>query len=279
MTTLPTTLQEMLMNFFAFLPRLVVSLVIFVAGLYLAGVISRLLRRAMEKRNSDREITLLLTQLTRWTVLTLGVMVAMEQVGFDLTAFLTGLGILGFTVGFALQDVSKNFIAGLLLLLEQPFDLGDVIEVGDHIGTVAKVDVRATELYTPERQNVIIPNGEIYTSSIKNYSRYPKRRVELTVGVGYKSDLEQVRAAALKAIADIPGRLDDPAPQVVFRNFGESSIDFTLYFWIDLIAGGYFRALDAAVVKIKAAFDAAGIEIPYPVRTVQLVSVEETAND
>jgi small conductance mechanosensitive channel len=279
MTTLPTTLQEMLMNFFAFLPRLVVSLVIFVAGLYLAGVISRLLRRAMEKRNSDREITLLLTQLTRWTVLTLGVMVAMEQVGFDLTAFLTGLGILGFTVGFALQDVSKNFIAGLLLLLEQPFDLGDVIEVGDHIGTVAKVDVRATELYTPDGQNVIIPNGEIYTSSIKNYSRYPKRRVELTVGVGYKSDLEQVRAAALKAIADIPGRLDDPAPQVVFRNFGESSIDFTLYFWIDLRAGGYFRALDAAVVKIKAAFDAAGIEIPYPMRTVQLVSVEETAND
>ncbi len=271
MTTLPTNLQDLLANFLALLPRLVVSLVIFVTGLYLAGVLSKLLRRMMEKRKADLEITLLLTQLTRWTMITLGVMIAMEQMGFDLTAFLAGLGILGFTVGFALQDVSKNFIAGMLLLLEQPFDLGDVIEVGDFIGTVAKVDVRATELYTFDGQNVIIPNGEIFTSSIKNYSRYPKRRVELTVGVDYDSDLEQVRQSALEVIEAIPGVLDDPAPKVVFRNFGESSIDFTLYFWIDLEQTGYLDALDAVVVNLKTAFEAAGINIPYPVRTVHMI--------
>ena len=274
MTTLPINLQDLLANFLAFLPRLVVSLVIFVAGLYLAGVISKLLRRMLEKRKADLELTLLLTQLARWTVLILGVVLALEQVGFDLTAFLAGLGILGFTVGFALQDVSKNFIAGMLLLLEQPFDLGDVIEVGSFIGTVAKVDVRATELYTFDGQNVIIPNGEIFTSPIKNYSRYPKRRVELSVGVDYESDLEKVRQIALQVIEAIPGVLDKPAPKVVFRNFGESSIDFTLYFWIDLEQSGYLDALDAVVVNLKTAFEAAGINIPYPVRTIHLMQAE-----
>ncbi len=271
MTTLPTNLQDLLANFLTFLPRLVVSLMIFVAGLYLAGVISKLLRRMMEKREADLEITLLLTQLTRWTVITLGVMIALEQIGFDLTAFLAGLGILGFTVGFALQDVSKNFIAGLLLLLEQPFDLGDVIEVGGFIGTVAQVDVRATELYTFDGQNVIIPNGEIFTSAIKNYSRYPKRRVELSVGVDYDSDLEKVRQTTLQVIEGIPGVLDDPAPKVVFKNFGESSIDFTLYYWIDLEQTGYLDALDATVVNLKSAFESTGINIPYPVQTVHVL--------
>lgn len=269
--------QTALANLLSFIPFLIVSLLIFVLSLYLAGLMSRGVRRLLERRKVDQELTLLLSQVTRWALIVVGVALALEQIGFDLTAFLAGLGILGFTVGFALQDVSKNFVAGVLLLLEQPFDLGDTIEVGGLIGRVAKVDVRATELYTPEGQNVIIPNGEIYTSAITNYSRYPRRRVELTVGVGYESDLEQVRAVALDALTGLPGLLADPAPQVIFRNFGESSIDFTLYFWVDLEKISYLTALDAAVVRIKDAFEKAGIDIPFPVRTVRLVNSDRAA--
>lgn len=264
-------LQELLANFLTFLPNLVVALLIFVVSLYLAGLITKIVRRTMERRKADHEITLLVAQITRWAILIFGVVIALQKIGFDLTAFLAGVGILGFTVGFALQDVSKNFVSGMLLLLEQPFDIGDVIEVGDYIGTVANVDIRATEIYTFDGQNVLIPNGDIFTSAIKNYSRYNKRRMDFTVGVAYGSDLEMVRKTALDVVSKLTGVLAEPAPTVVFNNFGESSIDFTLYFWIDMQKADYLDTVDKTITGINAAFEQHGIEIPFPVRTVQLV--------
>jgi small conductance mechanosensitive channel len=271
MNILSISLQNVLADFLAFLPTLVVSLLIFILGIYLAGFISRMVHATMVRRRSDPEITLLVEQITRWTIFILGTVVALEQVGFDLTAFLAGLGILGFTVGFALQDVSKNFISGLLLLIEQPFDIGDVIEVGDYVGTVANVAIRATEIYTFDGQNVLIPNGDIFAGAIKNYSRYDKRRLDFTIGVAYGSDLELVRKTTLEVVTVIPGVVADPQATLVFNNFADSSIDFTVYFWIDLNNTGYQAAVDAAITGINAAFEQNNIEIPFPVQTVQLV--------
>ena len=224
----------------------------------------------MERRNADTEIKLLVDKITRWSIIILGTFAALQQVGFNITAFLAGLGILGFTVGFALQDVSKNFVAGLLLLLEQPFDIGDVIEVGDYTGTVANVEIRATEIYTFDGQNVLIPNADVFTSPIKNYSRYSKRRLDLTVGVAYDSDLELVRETVLEVIGTIPGVLSDPQPKVVFNNFGESTIDFVVYYWVDLKVGDYLGSIDTAITGINAAFKEVDIEMPYPITTVVL---------
>ncbi len=270
MDTIPNTLQDMLADLITFLPRLIVALLIFVLSLYLAGLLARLIRTALTRRKADQEITLLIHQLTRWGIIILGAFTALQHIGFNVNAFLAGLGILGFTVGFALQDVSKNFVAGVLLLLEQPFDLGDVIEVSGFIGKVGAVEPRATELHTFDGQTVLIPNAEVFTSPIKNYSRYPKRRVDLTVGVAYGSDLAKVRQTVLDVVASIPGVVDDPPPRVVFNNFGASSIDFTVYYWVDIKTGDYLGAIDGAVTQIKAAFEEKGIEIPYPTRTVIL---------
>ena len=200
MDTLTQTLQELLAQFVLFLPRLVVALVVFVAALVVAGFFGRLVRRALEKRNTDPELTLLLTQLTRWGTVVVGCVVALQQVDFDLTAFLAGLGILGFSVGFAIQDVSKNLVAGLLLLLQQPFDIGDVIEVKGYLGAVVTVDLRATELRMLDGRNVLIPNADVYTNPIVNYGRDTRRRIQLTAGVAYASDLDFVSQTALKAI-------------------------------------------------------------------------------
>ncbi|MBC8496387.1 MAG: mechanosensitive ion channel [Chloroflexi bacterium] len=271
MTNISVTLQEMLAGFLASLPHLVVSLLIFIVTLYLAGLLARVVRKAMELRNSDHEITILISQITRWTILILGVVIALEQIGFDLTAFLAGVGILGFTVGFALQDVSKNFVSGLLLLLEQPFDIGDDIEIGGYIGTVANVDIRATELYTYDGQNVLIPNGDVFTQPIKNYSRYDKRRAEIKLGVAYGSDLEFVKQTTLEVVSALEGVLADPAPYVLYKNFGESSVDFRSYFWVDVAKADYSGVLDAAIIRINNAFVEKGIEMPYPTQTVHLV--------
>jgi len=270
MDTIPDTLNDLLTRFVLFVPRLIVALVIFVGALLTAGFIGRLVQRLMRRRDADEEITLLMSRLARWGVLVFGCVVALQQIDFDLTAFLTGLGILGFTVGFAIQDVSKNFVAGVLLLLQQPFDIGDAIEVGSYAGTVVTVDLRATELRTFDGKNVLIPNADVFTSAIVHFGRASRRRIDLSAGVAYGSDLEMVKSTAVEAISSVAGVLADPAPNVVFVNLGPSTVDFTLYYWVDTRTIGVFDAKDAGVRLIKRTFEEAGIEMPYPIQTVHL---------
>jgi small conductance mechanosensitive channel len=273
MDIVTSSLQEILVDFLTFLPDFVAGLAIFVMSLYSAGLLSRIIQAALTRRQVETEIVLVVMKISRWTIILLGTFAALQQVGFNVSAFLAGLGILGFTIGFALQDISKNLIAGLLLLLEQPFNIGDIIEINDFLGRVLQIDLRTTEILTLDGQNVMIPNGDVFSSPIKNYSRNPKRRLDLTVGVAYGSDLELVRKTTVAAVEGVEGILREPAPKVVFRNFGESSIDFVLYFWIDFSDSSVLRPLnvyDAVITNINQAFIEQGIEIPFPIRTVMM---------
>lgn len=273
MDALGTVLQDLLTRGVEFLPKLLFSLVIFVLGLVLAGVLASLMRAAVERRGAGLEVELLVSKVTRWSIIFLAGLVALEQVDFNVTAFLTGLGVLGFTVGFAIQDVSKNFVAGFLLLLQQPFHIGDGIKVGSFSGTVTSVDLRATGLATIDGREVLIPNAEVFTSAIEKYGRAAQRRVEVAAGVSYDSDLETVEAVALEAIGEIDGVLAQPAPSVIFGNLGASTVDLVIYYWIDRGQISVMRAQDAGVRKIKRAFKEANIEMPFPVQTVYLHSV------
>lgn len=268
MDDLSLPLDELQRQLILFLPSLISALVIFVVGIYLASLAAKLLGRALDQRRVNVEARRALVQVSRWLLIILVTATALEQVNFDLTAFITGLGILGFTIGFALKDISENFVAGLLLLLQRPFELGDVIEVADFRGRITDVSLRATEMETMDGHNVILPNGLVYTSPILNYTRTTVSRVSVDVGVGYGSDLDEVRRVALSAIAGVPGVLEEPEPFLTFHTFGDSSINFTLYYWINLRQDSYFQAADMAVPVIKTAFERAGIEIPFPIRTV-----------
>ena len=261
-------LQILLANFITALPGVIVAIVIFILTLYFAATFSRLARRAMQRRKTNLPVTNLIAKVTYWSVFVLGLIVALQQVGFNLTAFLTGLGIVGFTIGFALQDVSKNFVAGLLLLISQPFRVGDAIEVAGYAGNVMEIDLRATEMHTWDGRIVLIPNGDVLTNAITNFSRAARRRVDLPVGVAYGSNLERVRLTALGALSSVTGVLSDPAPWVQFDSFGDSAINLTVFFWIDTSQIGMFIARDQALVAVNEAFHRAAIEIPFPVRTV-----------
>lgn len=262
--------EEWLVRFGNFLPNLIVSLVVFILSLVAAGLLSRVVRRAMQQRKADPELTLLVGHVTRWSIVILGVVVSLQQINFDVTAFLTGLGILGFTIGFGIQDVSKNFIAGTLLLLQQPFDMGDAIKVGEFSGTVTTIDLRSTELRTFDGKSVLIPNADVFTSPIVNYSRTNSRRVELTVGVSYDSDLDFVRKMTTDTILGIPGVIQEPPISIIFDNLGPSSVDFTVYYWIDTGQTDVMIAKDAGITGLKAAFEKAQIEMPYPTQVVHL---------
>lgn len=265
-------------SFVAFLPRLVLALVIFLIGLYLARLASKLLRRALEARQLKLQVIQMLARITYWTVVILVTTMALQTIGFNLTAFLAGLGILGFTVGFALQDVSKNFIAGILMLLSQPFELGDVIEVGGYTGNVQAIELRATELKTLDGKQVLIPNAEVFSKPITNFTRNRLRRLDVTVGIAYGSDLDKTRTAILSAIQAVTGVLPDPAPVVVFNRFADSSINCTIYYWIDQVEADYVQMVDNGFLAVEQALKEAGIEIPYPVRTVYMHSQPAQTN-
>jgi small conductance mechanosensitive channel len=197
-------------------------------------------------------------------MIVLAITIALQQVGFNLTAFLTGLGIVGFTIGFALQDVSKNFVSGLLLLIQQPFNIGETIEVTGFTGTVISINLRATEMHTLDGRVVLIPNADVFTNPITNFSRAVARRVALEVGVDYESDLEGVRQVAINAIGSVHGLLGTPPPQITFQAFGLSAIEMTVYYWIDTVQTDPATAKDEGLVAMKGAFARAGIHMPYP---------------
>lgn len=268
---MPEYFNSFLERVVASFPNVLTAILIFFVSLYVAKLLSNLLRKVLERREADREVTILLTKITRWSIIAVGILAALQRF-FDVTAFLAGLGILGFTIGFALQNIMQNFVSGVILLIEQPFEVGDAVELSTYGGTVLNIHLRTTEMRTFEGLIVIIPNADVLSNTITNYTRADRRRIELPVGVSYGSDPAVVRQIVLEAIKNVPGFLGDPEPMVVFHTFGGSSVDMSAYFWIDTSKTNPFAAKDAAFEFVKAALEKNGIEIPFPITTVYMQS-------
>jgi len=261
-------LTELLITALDLAPRLVVAIVVFLASLVVAWLAGRAVTRAA--RNVDEEMTRLLSRLIGVAVIIVGTIIALDQVDFDVTGFVAGLGLVGFTLGFAFQDIAKNFIAGILLLVQQPFDIGDAIEVAGYQGTVTDVDIRATTIKAWDGQQVIVPNADVYTSPIINYSKYPVRRIILGVGLGYEEDLARALEVFMEAIGDIDDVLDDPAPAIYCKNLGSSAVEMEAYFWIDQTESSLAIVKSKAVQALKEVAVREGINLPYPIQTVRV---------
>jgi small conductance mechanosensitive channel len=250
------------------LPGLAAAILIFVSSLIVARVASRAVARA--SRKADVQIRNLLTRLVTMTTLVVGAVVALDQVGVNVGGLVAGLGLLGFTLGFALQDIGKNLVSGVLLLVQRPFEIGDNIEVAGYGGTVTDIDVRATSIKAWDGLQVIIPNADVYSNSITNYNTFPPRRGQLTVAVGYEEDLPQVMDIFLDAVRGVPDVLAEPAPAVYCSNLGTSGVEVDTYFWIDQGKSSMLEATSRAVMALKEAAAAAGINLPYPIQTVRV---------
>jgi small conductance mechanosensitive channel len=250
------------------IPQIIAGILVLIVSIYLSRLFSRMLSKGMKRRESDPELTILLSRILRWTIITLGLILALEQAGQDVSALIAGLGIVGFTIGFALQDISSNLVAGLLLLYQQPFELGDSIEVAGYGGTVKEINLRATEMLTWDGLLVMIPNKDVFTNTITNYTRSKKRRLNFLVGISYESDVNYAEKVLLDALYEIPILLKDPAPSVKFESFGESTFDLGVYVWFDSEKEGLVEVNNAAVLAIKTALEAANIDMPFPTRKV-----------
>src|SRR5262245_58132714 len=253
------------------IPNLLTALGIFIVGIYFARVLSRIVNRVLRVRSAPAGVTQLLAQLAYWTILVIAMITALQRF-FDVTAFLAGLGILGFTVGFALQDVMKNFAAGVILLLQQPFHVNEVIGTAGFDGTVLQIDLRSTEIKATDGRIVNIPNANILAGPIINYTRADRRLVDLTFRVGYDADTEVARQVVLESVQNIPGVVAEPKPAIGFTKFGDSALEFNATFWIDTSKTDPGAAKNAAFALIKDALNKQGIRMPFPIQTVYMRS-------
>lgn len=272
MTDFIPDIQSYLQQFYDFIPKLIAGLAVFLVTLVLSRWLSNLVSKAMKRGKQDPEITKLIQQISRWGILILGTMLALDQVSNNITSLIAGLGITGFAIGFALQDVAKNFIAGLLLLLQQPFDIGDAIEVGEFGGTVQDITLRVTEMETWDGRNVQIPNADVYVLPIINYTRSRDRKVTITLPVLQGADMEQASGAATEAVKGIQGFIAEKDPLVIFSSIQSSEMQLEINFWVDTSRYDFFDAQGDAYKAVVQAFKQK--DIPMPVREL-VVQMEQ----
>jgi small-conductance mechanosensitive channel len=251
-------------------PNLAVALAVLVAFWFVARLVGRGGRQLAQRASGHRALASLAGSMVRFLVFAAGFIIALNVLELDkaATTFLAGAGILGLVIGFAFQDITANFIAGVALAFQRPLRIGQLVETNDVYGTVEHIALRSTQLRTPAGQIVTIPNRKIYQDVLVNYSDLGRRRVDLEVGVAYHEDLEAVARVAVAAVQELEHAEPD-STDVVFTEFGDSSINLLVRFWIS--PGGaieHTHALSAALVAVKRAFDEHRITIPFPIRTL-----------
>jgi small-conductance mechanosensitive channel len=252
----------------------------FVLTLLGALVVSRVLRTILEddlvpRLPAGRGVGYALTTTVHYAVLLLGFLLAISAAGVDLNKVSLLAGAFGVGIGFGLQNVVNNFVSGLILLYERPVQLGDMVEVGGTTGEVRRIGIRSSTIRTPQGAEVIVPNSNLISDRVVNWTFSDRRRrMDIKVGVAYGTDLARVLAlleSVARAHADV---LTDPAPQVLFTGFGESSLDFELRAWTALF-DNYVVTQSELSLAVAHALGEAGIEIPFPQRDVHLRGLRE----
>jgi small-conductance mechanosensitive channel len=241
------------------------AIVILFIGLLLARLIANALFRAVDGFMGVAAAATL-RRIVLYGLSAIVVLSTMHQLGFNLGVLLGAAGILSVALGFASQTSASNLVSGMFLVLEKPFAVGDIIRVGGTIGEVLSIDLLSVKVRTFDNLFVRIPNESLIKAEITNLSRFPIRRYDMQVGVAYKEDLEQVHELLIEVADAYEYCLDHPRPLIIFQGFGESSMDLQFSVWTT--KENYLRVRNELPPRVKEAFDDAGIEIPFPHRTV-----------
>lgn len=242
--------------------------------------ISKLLRRFMNRKilthfGIGENAKFVTHRLTHYAIMLIGIMVAFNAVGIQLTSLVVGLGVLGVGVAFGLQNIASNFVSGIILLFERHVNVGDFVSVGGSIGQVKSIRIRSTTIVTLDNIMLIVPNSKFIEDVVTNWSvEDPKIRISVSVGVAYGSDVELVTRLLLKAAENHVEVLKDPVPTVQFKEFGDSSLNFRLLPWIDQ-AFNRDRITSDLNYSIDKLFRENGVTIPFPQMDVHFFRKED----
>ncbi|WP_051882085.1 mechanosensitive ion channel family protein [Parvularcula oceani] len=263
-------LGSMYEGFVKLLPLLAVGLVVLILTWLLAKALSKLAGKAVRRSGSRRSLGELAATLTKVFVWILGLLTTATIVfpSLNPAAILSGLGIGGVIIGIAFQDTFQNFMAGVLIMLRKSMRVGDYIDAEGVEGRIEEINLRDTYLRRTDGELVIVPNNHLFENPVKVWTDPDFRRYEIVVGVAYDEDVDQARGVIQAAVNGLDLGPSGKDPQVFAREFGASSIDFTIRWWADPEPVGFHRTRDQVVAAIKRSLDEAGIEIPFPYRTL-----------
>ncbi|MCU7929250.1 MAG: mechanosensitive ion channel [Candidatus Thiodiazotropha sp. (ex Codakia rugifera)] len=253
--------------------KIVMALLVFIIGRWIAKALTRTLEKVMVKGSVDQMLVNFLSNIAYAALLAVVVLAALEQLGVNTTSALAILGAAGLAVGLALKDSLASFAAGVMLIIFRPFKLGDFVEAGGATGVVEEIRIFHTMLKTGDNREITMPNAQIYSGTIVNFSARKTRRIDLVIGIGYNDDIKKARDLIGQILEADTTVLKDPAPTIMLLELGESSVDFAVRPWVK--SGDYWTTRAALLEAIKVTFDKQGISIPYPQRDIHMI--QETA--
>ncbi len=244
------------------IPKLIVALLVLYIGLKLIKLLNRVMKRMYERHQVDASLQQFLHSLIDITLKILLVLTVMNIIGIQMTSFVAIIGAAGLAVGMALQGTLQNFAGGVIILLLKPFKVGDYIEQGSYAGTVKSIQIFNTTIVTYDNLTIVVPNTELATKTLTNYTALPLRRVKVEVGIRYGESVEKAKNIALQVIHSNPHLSNEQKSPAVYVNaLGESAVELVIFAWAT--QENYWNALFSLNQEIYEAFQSNGIEIPF----------------
>jgi small conductance mechanosensitive channel len=253
--------------------KIIGSIVIFIIGKWIANSLTKFIKRLLVKSKVDETLVTFVGNLTYAVLLVFVVLAALNNLGINTTSFVAILGAAGLAVGLALQGSLSNLGAGVLLIMFRPFKANDFIDAGGAMGTVEAIHIFNTILKTPDNRVVIVPNSNIISGNITNFSAKETRRIELIFGVSYSDDLKKVKQELIDIVSSDERILKDPEPMVAVHELADSSVNFVVRPWVK--SADYWNVFFDLKEKVKIRFDEKGISIPFPQRDVHMSRLVE----
>jgi small-conductance mechanosensitive channel len=253
------------------LPNIVLAAVVMVIGLYIAKFIRKIMSKLVDKISKNITLNNLFSTIVYFSFIGIVLFTVLTILNLDkaVTSILAGAGILGLALAFAFQDIAANFMSGIFISFRKPLKVGDIVQIKEYMGKVIEINLRDTLVETFQGKTVIIPNKEVFQNPIENYTILQKRRFDLSVGVSYGDDLEKVRQITIDAVSSIEELSKEDPVNVFFVAFGDSSVNLSVRMWINTPEQSVYNKVGSeAIIRIKKAYDANDIMIPFPIRTL-----------
>ncbi len=270
-TTAWGKIQAMIDGVIVMLPNLVLAIIVFALFFAAAKTLKSLVKRLTRRYRHARNLGMVLGRLSQGVVILIGLFVALSIVipSFKAGDLIQLLGISGVAIGFAFRDILQNFLAGILILLTEPFRIDDQIVFKGFEGTVESIETRATTMRTYDGRRIVIPNSELFTNSVMVNTAFENRRLEYDVGIGYGDDIDLAKQLILEALRSVDGVLSEPAPDVLVMELAESTVDIRVRWWISPPRrADALDARDRVLTAIKKILTANGIDLPFPTQQI-----------
>lgn len=271
-------LEKYLEDFWFFLPKIVFAIIVLLIAIYIGIRVKRIAQKRMSKRTDDPLLAKFIAKVFQWGIILVGLALAMHFVGLGGIArgLLTGAGITGVVLGFAFRDIGENFLAGVLLAFNRPFDVGDTVESDTIKGVVKTLDLRNTHIRSFDGKDIYIPNAMILKNPLLNYTRDGLLRFDFVVGIDQEDDADKARTLILDKINELDGLLKDPAPVVAVEELAKSTVNLRVYYWVNLFEfkGSALDLKTTAITQTKEILINEGFTLPADIQELKIYKQE-----